>query len=194
MDLRERTAFAGGHVRGSLSFDQSGSFITYLGWLLPWGTPVTLLASTPEDVEQAQRDLARIGIDRPAAAATGTVEQWAGGDPLASFDRVTFADLAARRADGAGPFVLDVRRDDEWADGHVSGAVHVPLHGLLERLDEVPADQPVWVHCASGYRASIAAGVLDRAGRDVVAIDDSFDQAAEAGLDIQTPITQETTR
>ncbi|MGJ7441764.1 MBL fold metallo-hydrolase [Aquipuribacter sp. MA13-6] len=192
VDLRERTAYAAGHVRGTFSFGQDGSFITYLGWLIPWGTPVTLLAATVEDVAEAQRDLARIGIDRPAAAATGTVQDWAGDDGLATFERVTFPDLAARRrdaADGGGPLVLDVRRDDERADGWVAGSQHVPLHALLGRLDEVPADQPVWVHCAAGYRASIAAGVLDRAGRDVVLIDDSYDNAGTAGLDIENDTT-----
>ncbi len=187
VDLRDRTAYAAGHVRGTFSFGTDGSFITYLGWLIPWGTPVTLLAATVEDVQEAQRDLVRIGIDRPAAAATGTVQDWAGGDDLASFERVTFDDLAARRrdaADGGGPLVLDVRRDDERAGGWVAGSQHVPLHALLGRLDEVPADQPVWVHCAAGYRASIAAGVLDRAGRDVVLIDDSYDDAQAAGLQI----------
>ena len=184
VDLRERTAYAAGHVRGTFNFGQDGSFITYLGWLIPWGTPVTLLASTPDDVEAAQRDLARIGIDRPAAAATGGVSDWAGGDQPASFDLVDFTDVAARRRDGQDPLVLDVRRDDERAGGYVAGSQHIPLHGLLDRLDEVPSDRPVWVHCASGYRASIAAGVLDRADRDVVLIDDSFTNAADAGLDI----------
>ncbi len=195
VDLRERTAYAAGHVRGTFSFGADGSFITYLGWLIPWGTPVTLLAATVEDVEAAQRDLARIGIDRPAAAATGTgtVQDWAGGDDLASFERVTFVDLAARRREGEDPLVLDVRRDDERAGGFVDGSQHVPLRSLLERLDEVPADQPVWVHCAAGYRASIAAGVLDRAGRDVVLIDDSYDDAALAGLDIRHDPTDTTT-
>jgi len=185
VDLRERTAFAAGHVRGTFNFGQDGSFITYLGWLIPWGTPVTLLAGTTEDVEAAQRDLVRIGIDRPAAAATGDVSDWAGGDQRASFDLVDFTDVAARRRDGQGSLLLDVRRDDERAGGYVAGSQHIPLHGLLDRLDEVPSDRPVWVHCASGYRASIAASVLDRAGVDVLLIDDSYDNAATAGLDIE---------
>ncbi|HWG98564.1 MAG TPA: MBL fold metallo-hydrolase, partial [Pilimelia sp.] len=82
VDLRSRTAFAAGHLPGTVSLGLDGSFVTYLGWLMPWGTPVTLLGETPEDVAAAQRDLARIGIDRPAAAATGKPEDWAGGDVL----------------------------------------------------------------------------------------------------------------
>ncbi len=182
VDLRDRTAFAGGHVRGTLSFGQDGSFITYLGWLLPWGTPVTLLAADMASLEAAQRDLARIGIDRPAAAATGTAQEWAGGEPLAGYPREDFAALAARQAAGSAPRVLDVRRDDERRSGHVEGSQHVPLHLLPARLDHVPAGEQVWVHCASGYRASIAAALLDRAGRHVVLVDDDFDAAQAAGL------------
>ena len=71
VDLRARRAFAAGHVAGTLSFDLDGSFATYLGWLIPWGTPLTLLGQTSEQVAEAQRELVRIGIDRPAGAATG---------------------------------------------------------------------------------------------------------------------------
>jgi hydroxyacylglutathione hydrolase len=72
VDLRARRAFAAGHVAGTLSFDLDGSFATYLGWLIPWGTPLTLLGKTPEQVAEAQRELVRIGIDRLAAAADGS--------------------------------------------------------------------------------------------------------------------------
>jgi len=74
VDLRSRTAFAAGHVPGTLSFSLDGSFATYLGWLIPWGMPLTLLGETPEQVAEAQRELARIGIDRPVAAAAGPPE------------------------------------------------------------------------------------------------------------------------
>lgn len=180
VDLRERTAFARGHLPGSYSFDASGNLVTYLGWLVPWGTPLTLLGDSPEQVAYAQRELVRIGIDRPAAQATAPVEQLADGQPLASYPIATFADLAAARARGP-VHVLDVRRDGEWAAGHVEGAQHIPLHELLDRMGEV-GDEPVWVHCAGGFRASIAASLLDAAGKDVTAIADEFDEAGRQGL------------
>ena len=71
VDLRNRKAFAAGHTPGTFNFGLDGAFSTYLGWLIEWGTPVTLLGETPEDVATAQRELVRIGIDRPAAPATG---------------------------------------------------------------------------------------------------------------------------
>ncbi len=182
VDLRDRTAFAAGHVRGTLSFGLDGSFVTYLGWLIPWGTPVTLLGATADEVAEAQRELVRIGIDRPAAMATGDPGRWAGGDPLASLRRVDFAELAAERASGRQPHVLDVRRNDERRAGYLEDSQHIPLHELQDRLDEVPVDRPVWVHCASGYRASIAAALLARAGVEAVLVDDDFTVAADRGL------------
>ncbi len=183
VDLRTRTAFAAGHVPGTLNFALSDSFVTYLGWLIPWGTPVTLLGETPDDVAEAQRDMARIGIDRPAAAATGAPEEWAADDPLQQIRTASFADLAAKLG-GHDPAlaVLDVRRNDERRISFVDGSMHVPIHELPARLNEVPADRPVWVHCAAGHRAAIAASLLQRAGRDVVTIDDAYDAAADAGL------------
>ena len=180
VDLRSRTAFAAGHVPGSLNFGLDGSFATYLGWLIEWGSPLTLLSETAGEVAQAQRELVRIGIDRPAAAATGKPGDWVAGtgQEVASFARATFADLAHVRRHRAVT-VLDVRRADESGVSAIEGAVHIPLHDLPARIGEVPAGE-VWVHCASGYRASIAASLLAAAGRQVVAVDDAFDSALPA--------------
>jgi rhodanese-related sulfurtransferase len=179
--------FAAGHVPGSLNFGLDGAFATYLGWLIEWGAPLTLLGETADDIAQAQRELARIGIDRPAAAATGGPADWIAGTgrELASFATATFADLAQVRHHRALT-VLDVRRAEEFAAGRVEGAVNIPLHELPRRVAEVPAGE-VWVHCAGGYRASIAASVLAAAGRHLVSVDDSFGNAAQAGLPVTVP-------
>ncbi|WP_423834735.1 rhodanese-like domain-containing protein [Streptomyces manipurensis] len=181
VDLRNRIAFAEGHVAGSFNFEADGKIATYLAWMIPSGKPVTLLAESPAQLAAAQRELVRVGIDRPAAAATGSPRDWlADGQAPRSFRRATFADLAAQPT-GPGTVVLDVRRDSERAGGHITGSVHVPVHELHRRLADVPPGT-VWVHCAGGMRAGIAASVLDAAGRDVVAVDDSFDAATAAGL------------
>ncbi|TQJ36970.1 MULTISPECIES: MBL fold metallo-hydrolase [Streptomyces] len=185
VDLRNRVAFAEGHVAGSFNFEADGKIATYLAWMIPWGKPVTLLAESAEQLAAAQRELVRVGIDRPAAAATGTPQEWtAGGDALASFPRSTFAGLAAQRASD-DIVVLDVRRDSERAAGHIEGSVHIPIHQLHKRLGEVP-DGTVWVHCAGGMRAAIGASLLDASGRDVVAVDEGFDVAEAAGLTVAT--------
>ncbi|WP_432135289.1 MULTISPECIES: MBL fold metallo-hydrolase [unclassified Streptomyces] len=184
VDLRDRIAFARGHVSGSFNFEAEGQLATYLAWLIPWGKPVTLLAESPGQLADAQRELTRVGLDRPAAAATGTPADWLrDGEEPSSFPRAVFADLAGRRpADGV--VVLDVRRSSERAAGYVDGSVHIPIHTLHRRLDEVPEGE-VWVHCASGMRAAIAASLLDSAGRRVVAVDDTFEAAEQAGLTVR---------
>jgi rhodanese-related sulfurtransferase len=132
-------------------------------------------------VAEAQRELVRIGIDRPAATATGKPESWTT-EELGSFPTATFADLADVRHHRE-VVLLDVRRASEYDESRIDGAVNIPIHEIARRVDEVP-DGEVWVHCASGYRASIAASFLAAAGRDLVAIDDEFDQAGDAGLPI----------
>ncbi|MQS10891.1 MBL fold metallo-hydrolase [Streptomyces kaniharaensis] len=187
VDLRARTAFAAGHLAGSFNFEGKGRLATYLAWLIPWGKPVTLLAASPEQVAAAQRELARVGIDRPAAAATGRPEDWLRpGDHLRAFPRATFADLAAVWRTGARPVVLDVRRSAERAAGRIEGSLHVPVHQLHGRTAELPEGSEVWVHCATGMRAAIAASLLDAAGHRVVAVDDDFAVAAAAGLPVDT--------
>jgi rhodanese-related sulfurtransferase len=178
VDLRTRTAFAAGHLSGTLNFGLDGGFVTYLGWLIPWGTPVTVLGDTPGDIAAAQRELVRIGIDRPAAAATALPDELM----TATFRTATFTDLAN---DSGTPYVVDVRRTDERAGMWIDGSHNIPLHVLRDRIEEIPADREIWVHCAAGYRASIAASILDAAGRTVVAIDDDFTSAADAGLDLR---------
>ncbi|GIJ80015.1 Glyoxylase, beta-lactamase superfamily II [Micromonospora phaseoli] len=188
VDLRHRKAYAVSHLAGTISLGLDGPMSTWLGWLVDWGTPVTLLAETPEQVADAQRELVRIGIDRPAAQATGTPQQWAT-DPTA-LRELMVADFPALAAAQAGhtptglpapQVVLDVRLTNEWRDGHVADAVHVPLPDLRRRLTEIPAGT-IWVHCGSGYRAAVAASLLANTGRDVVLVNDLFDHAEQAGV------------
>ncbi len=177
VDLRPRTEFAATHIAGTIGVELASGFSTYLGWLLPWGMPVTLLADSAEEIAEAQKQLARIGVDRPTGAADGGIERWAPDSDRSSYDVITFAGLR----DIDGPTVLDTRRNSEHAAGHLLGSSHIPLHELLGRLDDVPAGR-VFVHCRSGYRASIATSLLDRCGRDTVLIDDDFDNASDSGI------------
>jgi hydroxyacylglutathione hydrolase len=188
VDLRNRVAFADGHLAGSLNFAADGQLATYLAWLIPWGKPVTLLAESAEQLAAAQRELVRVGIDRPAAGATGEPSDWLRpGDAPASFRRASFAELAAARSRSRSRgdvVIVDVRRDSERSAGYIEGSVHIPIHTLPRRLAEVPPGE-VWVHCAGGTRAAIAASFLDAAGREAVAVDDAYANAGAAGLAIR---------
>lgn len=179
IDLRERVAYAADHLTGSISIELGTQFSTYLGWLAPWDAPLTLIAASAEDVTAAQRQLIRIGIDTLAGAATADLDALAGpSTDRASYPVAVFEDLNTL---AQGDVVLDVRRDDERATGHLPGSVHIPLHSLLPRLSEIP-DARLWVHCATGFRAAVAASLLDRAGFDVVYVNDDYSRAVTLGL------------
>ncbi|MFF1832026.1 rhodanese-like domain-containing protein [Paenarthrobacter sp. NPDC058040] len=184
VDLRHRVAFAEDHLQGSVAFEygNGSNFTSYLGWVIPWDQPLTLLGSHA-DVDKAIRDLARIGIDSPDAAVGHSggddVEALAPGAPRSSYPHGNWSLLLKERA--GEDVVLDVRRPEEFEASHVLDAVNVPVYELLARMIELP-EARVWVHCATGYRASVAASLLDRAGRDVVLIDARFKDAAAAGI------------
>lgn len=182
IDLRHRTAFAAGHIGGTYGFELAGSFVTYVGWLYAWGAPLTLIGDDEDQIASAQRELARIGIDGVNGAVTGDVQALAGEVGLRSYRVADFAALAAE-SNWPDVTVLDVRRNDEFGECHVRGAVNIPVHELAARIGELPAG-PIWVHCASGYRASVAASILDRHQRSVVLIDDDFGKAESNGLTI----------
>jgi hydroxyacylglutathione hydrolase len=185
VDLRERTAYARDHVLGTVNVEVGTSFITYLAWLVPWNVPITLVGDTQEDVAEAQRQMVRVGIDRPAAQAVGGIATYGAGLDRNRYPVVDLEVLAKRLADGEDVHVLDVRRHDERVDLAIAGAQHVPLHELVRRMDEIPADREVWVHCASGYRASVAASLLARGGRRPVMIDDESGRIRELGIAVE---------
>jgi glyoxylase-like metal-dependent hydrolase (beta-lactamase superfamily II)/rhodanese-related sulfurtransferase len=180
VDLRARDRFAAAHIEGSINVESGDAFATYLGWLLPHGTPLALIGESPQQVAAAQRALARIGIDRPIARATGKFDEWRNAAPTSTYRIASFADLATARADGDAVMLLDVRADDEWRAGHLPGARHCPIGELHERLEEVVSwanGATIWVYCAAGFRASIAASILDRRGVSVVLINGSWHEA-----------------
>ena len=187
VDLRSRTAYAADHVTGTVNVEVGNSFITYLAWIVPWGMPVTLVGDTAEEVADAQRQLVRVGIERPAAQALGGPEHYGAGIDRGSYRIVDFEALAKAMTEGAdGVDILDVRRNDERRAGGIVGSRHIPIHELDHRTSEIPDDREIWVHCASGYRASIAASLLARAGHTPVLIDDSDHRLTELGFELTT--------
>jgi glyoxylase-like metal-dependent hydrolase (beta-lactamase superfamily II)/rhodanese-related sulfurtransferase len=183
VDLRERRAFARGHLAGTVSIELGDTFSTYFGWTLPCQAPVTLIGDHPDQICQARRQLVRIGVDELFGAAVGSIETLAGGR-TASYEVAKFEQLSSVFGT-PGHVLLDVRRRDEWEVGHLSGALHIPFWELADRVDEIPVGK-IWVHCASGFRASIAASIVDRAGYPCVFVDDDWGRAAELGIPVES--------
>jgi hydroxyacylglutathione hydrolase len=188
VDLRQRGAFAARHLVGTLAFELSDPLTTYLGWLMPWGSPLSLIAGSEADLASARRALARIGIER--IAACGISEPVDGGrDPWADLETGSYPLVGFKALQpflgGNGEVVVDVRLRHEHADGHIADALSIPLHELPDRLDEIPAGR-VWVHCAAGYRAAVAGSLLARAGRDLMVVSDQIGNAIACGIELVT--------
>jgi hydroxyacylglutathione hydrolase len=164
IDVRDAAAFAAGHVEGSVNVGIDGRFAEYAGEVVDPGDEV-VLAGDRDAVAEAKIRLGRIGFDR-TVGALHDVERVLAAHPEAarSSSRLTVSDLEARRADTPGLQVVDVRNEGEAALGSIDGAVNIPLATLRRRVGELDLDRPTVVHCAGGYRSSIAASWLRSAG------------------------------
>ena len=163
-DVREPADFGGAHLRGSVNISLRGSFATWAGTILPRQQPIVLVAE-PGCKEEAAVRLGRIGYDHVAGYLDGGMQVLATRpDLVGRTERITAATVAELLAAPQPPFVLDVRTVKEWQDKHIEGSCNIPLNHLQERLAEVPRDRQVVVHCASGYRSSIAASLLTQHG------------------------------
>jgi glyoxylase-like metal-dependent hydrolase (beta-lactamase superfamily II)/rhodanese-related sulfurtransferase len=169
LDGRAPADFAGAHVLGSVSVGLGGKFATWAGTLLDPQRPVVLIADPGGEVEAATR-LGRIGFDTVAGYVEGGMQPLEEEPDLIGWiERVSAGSLAEQLRSPEPPLVVDVRSEHEWDDGHIEGAVNVPLSQLAERFGELPGDRPLVVHCASDYRATIAASLLRREGLSEVA-------------------------
>ena len=153
------------HIPGSYSVGLDGPFSAWVGWLIPRGRTIVLAGGTDAQHREAQRQLYRIGFDSVAGALDGGMDAWrAGGRELSTFETVDVEDMAAWILSAEPMTVVDTRDEHEWSAGHVPGAVHIYVPDVPYRAAEIPAEAPVAVHCASGYRAGIAASLLEQAG------------------------------
>ncbi len=180
VDVRPADAYAAGHVPGTINLAASSVFLTWAGWLLPYDRPLGLIGDA-QSVAAARAELALIGLDAVAEIWTPDVMA---ARPGATFARRRAADIGDESLRDL--MVLDVRRPDEYAAGHLPGSRNIPLGHLAARLDELPAGRPVLVHCAGGVRSPIAASLLTgHDGRPVVEMRDGFDGWRAAGLPVE---------
>ena len=165
LDVRDAVEYARAHLKGSLNIGLGGSYATWAGTILDREKPILIIAEPGRQEEAAMR-LGRIGFDSIVGyLQDGISALEARTDLMTGTTRVTPAEAAAALASSTPPLVLDIRAPKEWQHAHIDGSINIPLNHLLERIGEVPADRPLLVHCAGGYRSSIAAGVLQRKGR-----------------------------
>jgi rhodanese-related sulfurtransferase len=164
LDVRQPDEFAAGHVAGALNIGLNGQYATWAGTLLDPARPILLIAEPGREQEAALR-LGRIGFDRVRGYLEGGMTALAGRPDLLSFiSRAMAPEVAADLISPAPPLLLDVRAPGEWTARHIEGSRNLPLNRLRDQLGDIPRDRPIVVHCAGGYRSSIAASLLQQQG------------------------------
>lgn len=168
VDTRQMLAFGGGHIPGALNFGAAGHLAIQAGWMLDPGRPLLLVVEKDAQLYAVVIELARTGFTRFAGYLAGGMTAWENaGLPLQALQQLHVRELAKAVGDARRRLtVLDVRAPQEWQEGHVPGAMHIFLPDLPQSLSRLPKDRPVAVYCDSGYRASIAASLLQAHGFD----------------------------
>lgn len=176
VDLCSRATFARAHLTGTINIEDGPPLAQYAAWLAPLGGDVVLVSDSADDVASGVHDLAQVGVQVRAAHLLGPASTWFGSHDYRVGDWATYA----RNARGV---TLDVRLDSEDRESHLSESFHIPLHELEGAASRLAAGQ-VWVHCKSGFRATIAASLLARAGSGVVLVTDDWEQVEDHGLPV----------
>ncbi len=164
LDVREGIDFEGAHLAGAMNIDLKGKYATWCGTLLDKSIPIVLVAA-PGDEREAVMRLGRIGLDNVSGyLKNGMLAVEKRPDLVRKIDRITAPALAELMNGGNPPLVVDVRSGPENARGAIPGSVNLPLPHLKERLEELPTDRTIVVHCEGGYRSAIAASLLAQHG------------------------------
>lgn len=178
IDVRPFADYDAGHIPGSLNAGIDGPLSAWVGWVLTPEMPLVLLSASRDDEREAQLELLRIGYDRILGSVEGGIAVWrAAGRSVRNIPQVTTADLATALEQGDALTILDSRELSEWAEGHIPGAVWLPVGRIPDEGHRLPREAPIAVHCAHGYRSAVAASLLERAGiPDIQHVTDGYEE------------------
>jgi hydroxyacylglutathione hydrolase len=164
LDVREPSEYAKGHLAGSINIGLGGQYATWAGTVLDRTKPIVIISEPGREYEAAVR-LGRIGFDHVLGFLRGGMAALADRPDLVWPTQRSGVLIAAEDLESAHPpFLLDVRAPQEWEGKHIRSSVNIPLNRLQERIAEVPCDRRIAVHCAGGYRSSIAVSILHQHG------------------------------
>jgi hydroxyacylglutathione hydrolase len=167
LDTRDPADFAAVHLDGSINVGLGGQYATWAGTVLSRDQPIVIIADPGREHESATR-LGRIGFDHIVGYLEDGLQSIASRPELTISTERLSAQVAADRvhgqADDGTPVLIDVRAPRERDQKRIPGSLSIPLNHLAERTSELPADRPLLVYCAGGYRSSIAASLLQQHG------------------------------
>ncbi|MBM3306130.1 MAG: MBL fold metallo-hydrolase [Candidatus Aminicenantes bacterium] len=165
LDIRSFEAFGGQHIPGSLALDTGGNFSTFAGWVLPPRADIALVAEDRTQAEEAAVCLRRVGVDRIKAFLDGGIFAWlkAGlpGDRVSQTSVRELRDMIGKKERFT---LVDVRSANEFANGHIGGAVNIPAPDLRTKYRALKKDRPVVLICGTGHRSSLGASLLRKSG------------------------------
>ena len=196
IDIRGQKAFGASHIPGSFGIGAGTSLATWASWVVPYDTPLLLVADGDGPNEDAVRSLVRVGLDGAVGFLAGGMTAWrAEGNDESVLAQATPAELYGLLRSGNPPCIVDVRNDQEWLSGHLGTATHIMAGYLPDRLEEVPTDRRIALICQTGYRSTLAGSVLERSGvKDVLNLEGGMNAWNRAGLPLEaaTPEAVET--
>jgi rhodanese-related sulfurtransferase len=166
IDIRDPATYGEAHVPGALNvWIESPQFADRVGWFVPPGAPLILVTQSPSDLDRAVQALARVGVDEVVGYLQWGMIDWKSQDlPVEAVPQITVYDLAAWISERPELVVIDVREPFEWLEGHIEGALHLPMMEAAGRASEVPGNRPKAVVCAGGLRSSTVISALKRLG------------------------------
>ncbi len=181
LDVRPSTEYCSGAVPGSLQIGLGGQFASWAAILIGLDRDIVLVAEDEKAIDEARMRLARVGIERIAGSLADGITGWTrAGLPLAEIEQVSVQDLRSEMERNPELVVLDVRRPAEWEQGHIPGAVLLPLDQFPAALDSLDLRRTIAVHCKSGYRSLIASSLLAAHGFKVMNVLGGYDAWAAA--------------
>jgi len=183
LDTRHMLAFGGGHIEGALNIGLRPELSVWSGWMADPEKSLLLVLNRDRALEEVRDLLVRVGLTRFAGYVAGGMTAWNNaGLPFRRLEPMSVHELRDRTGSAQ---VIDVRKDEEWEQGHVPNAVHAFVPELAQRLEEFDPRRPTVTYCATGYRASIAASLLQKNGfHDVRSVPGSWTAWKNAGLPI----------
>jgi len=164
VDTRKPSAYGGAHIKGSYSIWLE-RIPSYAGWILTYDKPILLILEDSNHLEHAVRLLYRLGYDNITGYLVGGIEGWYKQSlPLEHLGLLSVHELAKRLNQENSLFLLDVREEDKWGQGHIAGSINIFSGYLQNRIEDLPKDQPIVVICNVGNRASLGASILRQEG------------------------------
>jgi hydroxyacylglutathione hydrolase len=184
LDVRHQKDFIKGHIPRSIFIGIDGGFAPWVGALIGDVKQAILLVAPEGREEETITRLSRVGFDNTVGYLKGSFKAWKNEeketDSMKSISAEEFETLLNDET-----HVVDVRKDGEYASAHINNAQHISLDFINEHIDELPENEPFYVHCAGGYRSVIAASILKSRGiHNLVDIAGGFGAIEKVGIPV----------